>query len=322
MACGWRKNEPIEAISQIICVPFCGYAFEVALKNIIKGVLDVNAPIVLDGKTLAKQIEDELRLRVQKIKDRTNTTPVLATILVGDNPASVTYVRMKGNACKRIGLQSLKIEMADSTSTDELVQKIKELNEDENIYGILLQHPVPKHIDEQKCFNTILVNKDVDGVNTDTFGRMSMQLDSFKSATPLAILTILKYYNIQLEGKEAVIVGRSPILGKPVGMMLLNENATVTICHSKTKDLPDIIRRADIVVGAVGKPKYIQADWIKEGVILIDAGYNEGNIGDIDLENAVKKCSAYTPVPGGVGPMTIISLMRQTVESAEKKYSI
>ena len=282
----------------------------------------METPIILDGKILAKQIEEELRLRVERIKEEAKAIPVLATILVGDNPASVTYVKMKGNACERIGLQSLRIVMTENTTTEELIAKIEELNEDENVHGILLQHPVPKHIDEQRCFNRILISKDVDGVNTDSFGRMSMQLDSFKSATPLAILTVLKHYNIRIEGKEVVVIGRSPILGKPVAMMLLNENATVTICHSKTRELADIVRRADIIVGAVGKPKFIQADWIKEGAVLIDAGYNPGNIGDIDLENAIKKCSAYTPVPGGIGPITITSLLRQTVESAEKRYRI
>ena len=229
---------------------------------------------------------------------------------------------MKGNACRRVGIEPLKIELPESTTTDELAEKIRELAENENVHGILLQHPIPGQIDEQFCFNTIPVEKDVDGVNTESFGRMSMKLDAFKSATPLAIMTILKDYRIPIEGKEAVIVGRSPILGKPVAMMLLNENATVTICHSKTRNLADIVRRADIVVGAVGKPKFIQADWLKDDVVLIDAGYNEGNVGDIDLEHSISKCSAYTPVPGGVGPMTIISLIRQTVESAEKRFGL
>jgi methylenetetrahydrofolate dehydrogenase (NADP+)/methenyltetrahydrofolate cyclohydrolase len=282
----------------------------------------MSSPLILDGKTLAKQFEEELKKRVDKIKAGTGTVPVLATILVGDNPASVTYVRMKGNACERVGLQSLKIEMPVTTTTEELLQKIDELNRDANVHGILLQHPVPDQIDEQKCFNLIALEKDVDGVNTSTFGRMSMLMDSYKSATPLAILTIMKHYGIKMEGREAVVVGRSPILGKPVAMMLLNENATVTICHSKTQNLPEIVKRADIVVGCVGKPNFIKAGWIKEGAVLIDAGYNPGNVGDIDLVNAAAKSSAYTPVPGGVGPMTIISLVRQTVESAEKRFGL
>lgn len=277
-------------------------------------------PLVLDGKYLSKQIEAQLQQRVARIIEISGVTPVLATILVGNNPASETYVRMKGNACKRIGLKSLKVELPEQTTTEELIERIHELNNDDSVTGILLQHPVPDHINEQACFNAIDISKDVDGVNTTTFGRMSMKMESFTSATPLGIITILKHYGIDMKGKETVVVGRSPILGKPVAMMLLNEDATVTICHSKTRNLPDIVRRADIVVGAVGKPRFIKADWIKEGAVLVDAGYNPGNIGDIDLENAIPKCSAYTPVPGGVGPMTIASLMTQTVEAAEKKY--
>jgi methylenetetrahydrofolate dehydrogenase (NADP+) / methenyltetrahydrofolate cyclohydrolase len=280
----------------------------------------MNHPLILDGKALAKQIEDNLKERVRKIKETAAITPILATILVGEDPASVTYVKMKGNACQRVGIDSVKVEMPGNSNTEAVIHKIDELNRNERVHGILLQHPVPPQIDEQSCFNTIAIAKDVDGVNTHTFGNMAMKLDSFKSATPLAILTILKHYRIEIEGKEVVVVGRSPILGKPVAMMLLNENATVTICHSKTGNLPEITKRADILIGAVGKSKFIQAEWIKEGAVLIDAGYNPGNTGDIDLENAAPRCSAYTPVPGGVGPMTIISLIRQTVEAAEKKY--
>ena len=282
----------------------------------------MNTQLILDGKALAKSVEQELAVRVERIKEKTGTTPILATIIVGDDPASVTYVRMKGNACARIGMQSLKVELPEETTTEQLIARIQELNNDDNVHGILLQHPVPAHIDELACFLSIDVSKDVDGVNPNTFGRMALQMDSFKCATPYGIITLLKHYNIQIEGKEAVVIGRSPILGKPVAMMLLNENATVTICHSRTKDLPSIVRRADIVVAAVGKPRFVQADWVKEGCVLVDAGYNPGNIGDIDLENAVSKCSAYTPVPGGVGPMTINRLIYQTVESAEKKLGL
>jgi len=278
----------------------------------------MTGPLVLDGKKLAAEIEEDLKVRTQRIIEKTGRVPMLATILVGDDPASVTYVRMKGNACARVGIESLKVEMREETTTEQLMDKIWELNDDPRVCGILLQHPVPKHIDEQKCFNTISLKKDVDGVNTWSFGNMAMGLDAFVSATPLGIMSIIKHYQIQVEGKEAVVVGRSPILGKPVAMLLLNENATVTVCHSRTKNLPEVVRRADIVVAAVGKPRFIQADWVKEGAVLIDAGYNPGNIGDIDLENASKKASAYTPVPGGVGPMTIASLITQTIEAAEK----
>lgn len=282
----------------------------------------MSTPFILDGKALAKEIEADLSVRVAALVEKTGTAPTLATILVGGDPASVTYVRMKGNACRRVGITPLKIEMPEETTTEELLKQIDALNADENVCGILLQHPVPSQIDEQACFNRIAPDKDVDGVNITTFGAMTMKLPSFFSATPFSIVSILKHYNVEISGKDVVVVGRSPILGKPVSMMLLNENATVTICHTKTKDLPEKVRRADIVVAAVGRPKFIQADWIKEGAVLVDAGYNEGNVGDIDLENAAPKSSAYTPVPGGVGPVTIAKLIEQTVISAERKAGI
>lgn len=279
-------------------------------------------PFIMDGRILAKEIEAGLTVRVKRIIEKTDRVPVLATILVGENPASVTYVRMKGNACSRVGINSLRVELPGSTTTEQLLAKIEELNADEKVCGILLQHPVPDQIDEQRCFNAIAMDKDTDGVNTSSFGAMTMKLSAFKSATPLSIMALLSRYNIELAGKEVVVVGRSPILGKPVAMLLLNADATVTICHSRTKNLPEIIRRADIVVAAVGRAKFIQADWVKEGAVLVDAGYNEGNVGDIDLENAAGKSRAYTPVPGGVGPVTIAKLIEQTVESAERKAGI
>ena len=279
----------------------------------------MNEPIMMDGKVLAKEIEEDLSARVKRIIEKTGKVPVLATILVGGNPASVTYVRMKGNACKRVGIDSLRVELPESTTTEQLLAKIDELNADDNVCGILLQHPVPAQIDEQRCFNAIAPEKDTDGVNTSSFGAMTMHLPAFKSATPLSVMALLKRYGIDVAGKEAVVVGRSPILGKPVAMLMLNADATVTICHSKTKNLPEVVKRADIVVAAVGRANFIQADWVKEGAVLIDAGYNEGNVGDIDLENAAGKSSAYTPVPGGVGPVTIAKLIEQTVEAAERK---
>ena len=273
---------------------------------------------ILDGKALAGEMEIELKGEVDAYRRSYGRAPTLATILVGQDPSSVTYVRMKRNACERVGIKSIRLELPYETSTEALLAVIDQLNQDQSIHGILLQHPVPGHIDEQLCFNRICLDKDVDGVNTASFGAMAMGESCFVSATPLAILTILRHYEITLEGKEVVIVGRSPILGKPIAMLLLNENATVTICHSKTMSLPDVIFRADIVVAAVGKPAFIQADWIKRGAVLIDAGYNKGNVGDIDLANAAERSSAYTPVPGGVGPMTIISLLTQTFDSAIK----
>lgn len=280
--------------------------------------------IILDGKLLAEQKTAELLRRVEAIKKANgNITPILATILVGEDPASATYVKMKGNACKKVGMDSMKIEMPASTTTEQLMAKIDELNANENVHGILLQHPVPGHIDERACFDRIHLSKDVDGVTCLGFGKMSMGENVYGSATPMGIMKILEHYKIPIEGKHAVVVGRSPILGKPMAMMLLNRNATVTICHSRTRDLESIVRQADILIGAVGKPKFIQAGWIKSGSVLIDAGYHPAQkCGDIDLDNAGQKASAYTPVPGGVGPMTISTLIEQTVEAAEKSCSV
>lgn len=280
----------------------------------------MSEPLILDGRAVAKSVEADLAKRVKILEEKTGVKPVLATIIVGSNPASQTYVRMKGNACLRIGIEPRKIELPEETTTEELLSVINELNSDERVSGILLQHPVPRHIDEQKCFNAIALEKDADGVNTASFGAVTMGNAGFKCATPYSIMTILKYYNVALEGKHAVVIGRSPILGKPVSMLLLNENATVTICHSRTQNLPEIVKTADIVVACVGKANFVKKEWLKEGVVLVDAGYNEGNVGDIDLANCAPISSAYTPVPGGVGPCTIAMLMSQTVESAERKY--
>lgn len=275
---------------------------------------------ILDGKSLAQQIEGELTLRIQQVIQRSNgKIPILATILVGDDPASATYVKMKGNACKRVGMESLRVALPQATTTDELLGEIDKLNNNPDVRGILLQHPVPSQIDERRCFDRISIEKDVDGVTVLGFGKLAMGEPAYGSATPAGIMRLLHHYEIPIQGKHAVVVGRSPILGKPIAMMLLNENATVTICHSKTQDLAETIRSADIVVGAVGKPEFIKADWIKPGAVVVDAGYHPGNIGDIELSGVIGKCSAYTPVPGGVGPMTIVTLIAQTVEAAEKR---
>ena len=277
------------------------------------------AAVILDGKALALKIEEELAARVRAIRERSNgKPPILATILVGDDPASATYVRMKGNACSRVGMESLKIVLPEGTTTEELLREIDSLNANPDVHGILLQHPVPTQIDERLCFDRIALEKDVDGVTVLGFGRMAMNEPAYGSATPAGIMRLLRHYGIPLEGKHAVVVGRSPILGKPVAMMLLNANATVTICHSRTEGLREITGRADIVVGAVGKPEFVKGAWIKEGAVVVDAGYHPGNIGDVELSVAAGRCSAYTPVPGGVGPMTIATLMAQTVEAAEK----
>ncbi|HNL80520.1 MAG TPA: bifunctional methylenetetrahydrofolate dehydrogenase/methenyltetrahydrofolate cyclohydrolase FolD [Agitococcus sp.] len=276
--------------------------------------------LVLDGKKLASLIEVELSARVAVIKEKTQQTPILATILVGDDPSSATYVRMKGNACRRVGMDSLSVILPASTTTEQLLAQIQELNANPNVHGILLQHPVPHQIDERACFDAIDLKKDVDGVTCLGFGRMSMGEEAYGSATPQGIMTLLKHYQVELAGKHAVVVGRSAILGKPMAMMLLAANATVTICHSKTQNLAELVKQADIVVGAVGKPRFIKAEWIKDGAVVVDAGYHtvDGGVGDIELAPLTERVSAYTPVPGGVGPMTIATLMTQTVMAAEK----
>ena len=278
--------------------------------------------LILDGKSLAKKTEAELSERVTALKQANNgQAPILATILVGSDPASGTYVKMKQNACKRIGMESIAVELPEETTTEQLLAKINELNANPDCHGILLQHPVPSQIDERACFDAIAAEKDVDGVTCLGFGRMAMNEPAYGSATPQGIMRILEAYDIELSGKHAVVVGRSPILGKPMALMLLNANATVTICHSRTQDLPSLIKQADILVGAVGRPEFIKADWIKDGAVVVDAGYHPGGVGDIELEPIMSSAAAYTPVPGGVGPMTINTLILQCVMAAEKKLS-
>ncbi len=278
--------------------------------------------LLLDGKYVAQLTEANLTERVAALKAKTgNRTPVLATILVGDDPASATYVRMKANACRRIGMESMAIELPASTKTNALLSQIEQLNANPDVHGILLQHPVPSHIDERAAFGMIALEKDVDGVTCLGFGRMSMGESAYGCATPQGIMRLLEHYELSLSGLHAVVVGRSPILGKPMSMMMLQANATVTICHSRTRDLESHIRQADLVVGAVGRPEFIRADWIKDGAIVVDAGYHPGGVGDIELTPLVDRVKAYTPVPGGVGPMTINTLIMQTVQSGEKAFA-
>ena len=272
---------------------------------------------ILDGKKLASESEKEILESVSVLKEK-GIIPTLATILVGDDPASETYVRMKQETCKRVGMKSLAINLPKETSTEELLLKIDELNNDKNIHGILLQHPVPDQINERECFERISIEKDVDGVTCLGFGRMSMGLSAYGSCTPAGIMRILEFYDVDISGMNAVVVGRSPILGKPMAMMLLNKNATVTICHSRTKELEDHVRNADLVVGAVGVPKLIKKEWLKKGAVVIDAGYHPEKCGDIDLDGIEEIASSYTPVPGGVGPMTINTLILNTMEAARK----
>ena len=274
------------------------------------------AALILDGKELSKISENIIKEKVMELSKK-NITPSLATILVGNDPASETYVKMKRNTCARVGMKSIAVELSENTSTAELLSNIQSLNNDQNVHGILLQHPVPSQIDERLCFNAIDIKKDVDGVTCLGFGNMSMGIDAYGSCTPAGIIRLIKHYKLDIQGLNAVVVGRSPILGKPMAMMLLNMNATVTICHSRSRNIDTIIKNADLVVGAVGIPKFIKSEWIKKGAIVIDAGYHPEKCGDIDLDNIEDIASAYTPVPGGVGPMTINTLILQTLQSAE-----
>ena len=273
--------------------------------------------LILDGKELSKITEDFIKKKVDELSSK-NIQPTLATILVGNDPASETYVKMKRNTCARVGMESIAVELSESTTTEELLKTIRNLNDDKNVHGILLQHPVPSQIDERLCFDAIDISKDVDGVTCLGFGNMSMGLNAYGSCTPAGIIRLIEHYKIDVQGLNAVVVGRSPILGKPMAMMLLNLNATVTICHSRTQNIDSIIRNADLIVGAVGIPKFIKTDWIKKGAVVIDAGYHPEQCGDINLDNIEEIASAYTPVPGGVGPMTINTLILQTLQSAEK----
>jgi len=278
--------------------------------------------VILNGKIVAKLAEEQLSERVKAIHHRTQRTPLLVTIQVGDDPASTTYVNMKARACERVGMRSQQIHFSDinGLTTRDIIRKIIELNENEDVDGILLQHPVPASINERACFNSIDISKDVDGVTTMGFGLLSMGMSAYAAATPAGIMALLEHYNIALEGKHAVVVGRSPILGKPMAAMLLNKNATVTVCHSKTQNLSTLVKQADIVVGAVGKPHFIKDAWLKDGAVIVDAGYHpELKTGDIELASIKERAFAYTPVPGGVGPMTIMMLIQQTVSAAEKK---
>ena len=273
---------------------------------------------ILDGKVLAQIAEQEIQKQVSELR-KEGIVPTLATVLVGLDPASATYVKMKQSACARLGMESIAIELDKEITTEELLKTIHGLNNDPKVHGILLQHPVPSQIDERVCFDAIDINKDVDGVTCLGFGQMTMGEPAYGSCTPAGIMRILEHYQIDISGKHAVVIGRSPILGKPMAMMLLNKNATVTICHSRTKNLDLHIRNADIVVGAVGVPRLIKKEWIKDGAVVIDAGYHPAEkCGDIELDGIENLASAHTPVPGGVGPMTINTLILNTLLAAQK----
>lgn len=274
---------------------------------------------LMDGTALARRIVEETAGRAADLTTRTGTTPCLATVLVGEDPASVTYVRMKQNRCRKAGIDSRHVALPASTTTEELVGTLRALSADPSVHGILLQHPVGEHIDERAAFEAIAPEKDVDGVTFASFATMSFGLPGFVSCTPGGIIRLLDAYGVDPAGKRAVVVGRSAILGKPVGMLLLARDATVTYCHSRTADLSAAVREADIVVAAVGRPRLIRGQDIKPGAVVIDAGYNEGNVGDVDFDSAVERASLITPVPGGVGPMTIATLLEQTVDAATRQ---
>ncbi|MET9904325.1 bifunctional 5,10-methylenetetrahydrofolate dehydrogenase/5,10-methenyltetrahydrofolate cyclohydrolase [Streptomyces sp. NPDC006446] len=272
---------------------------------------------LMDGAGLARRILEETARRAADLKDRTGVAPCLATVLVGEDPASVTYVRMKRNRSRGAGIESRHVALPADTTTAELVAELTALSADPAVHGILLQHPVGPHVDERAAFEAIAPRKDVDGVTLSSYAAMSFGLPGFVSCTPGGIMRLLDAYDVGLAGKRAVVVGRSAILGKPVGMLLLGRDATVTYCHSRTADLSSVVREADIVVAAVGSPRLIRGEDIKPGAVVIDAGYNSGNVGDVDFDSAVTRAGLITPVPGGVGPMTIAVLLEQTVTAAE-----
>ncbi|MER5798713.1 MULTISPECIES: bifunctional 5,10-methylenetetrahydrofolate dehydrogenase/5,10-methenyltetrahydrofolate cyclohydrolase [Streptomyces] len=277
---------------------------------------------LMDGAGLARRIVEETAKRAAALTGRTGTAPCLATVLVGEDPASVTYVRMKQNRSRKAGIESRHVALPADTTTAELVDTLKALSGDPTVHGILLQHPVGPHIDERAAFEAIAPEKDVDGVTLSSYSAMSFGLPGFVSCTPGGIMRLLDEYDVDPAGRRAVVVGRSAILGKPVGMLLLGRDATVTYCHSRTTDLPSVVREADIVVAAVGRPRLIRGEDIKPGAVVIDAGYNPGNVGDVDFDTARERARLITPVPGGVGPMTIAVLLEQTVTGAERQLGL
>jgi methylenetetrahydrofolate dehydrogenase (NADP+)/methenyltetrahydrofolate cyclohydrolase len=270
------------------------------------------------GTDLAAELVTKAAERARILREKTGIQPCLATVLVGADPASATYVRMKQNRSKKAGIGSRSVVLPAETTTEELVAELTRLSKDPEVHGILLQHPVPAHIDERAAFEAIDPAKDVDGVTMHAFAAMAFGEPGFRSCTPGGILRLLEAYDVPLAGAHAVVIGRSPILGKPAGMLLLASNATVTYTHSRTINLPEIVRTADIVVAAVGKANFVRGDWLKPGAVVVDAGYNEGNVGDVHFDEAAEVASLITPVPGGVGPMTIALLLEQTVDAAER----
>lgn len=274
---------------------------------------------LMDGVALAADTLAQVSEGVAEFLAATGRRPCLVTVLVGDDPASHVYVRMKVNRSQKVGIESKRIDLPATTPTAELVAVLEALSDDRSVDGILLQHPVPAQIDERAAFEAIDPGKDVDGVTRTSFARMAFGEPGFQSATPGGVMRLLDRYDVDLSGAEAVVVGRSPILGRPVGMLLLARDATVTFCHSRTLDLADAVERADVVIAAVGCPELVRGEWIKPGAVVIDAGYNAGNVGDVEFAAARQRARLITPVPGGVGPMTIAVLLDQTLASARAR---
>ena len=271
----------------------------------------------MDGTAVSQALLAETARRADRFANEAGRPPCLAAVIVGEDPASVTYVKMKRARCEKARIDSRLVRLPPSASSAEAVGAVYELSEDSTVDGILVQHPVPAHVDERQVFEAIAPAKDVDGVTTHSFAAMAMGLPGPVSCTPGGIVRLLDAYDVELAGKHAVVLGRSPILGKPVGMLLLQRDATVTYCHSHTRGVPEIVSTADLVVAAVGRPRFVRGDWLKPGAVVIDAGYNDGNIGDVAFDEALGKASLLTPVPGGIGPMTIAVLLHQTVIAAE-----
>ena len=275
---------------------------------------------ILDGKELARKIREELKLKVDKLKEN-GIVPKLAVILVGDDSASKVYVRNKSKACQDVGVEFEEILLDENTSMERLLEIIEKLNNREDINGILLQSPIPKSLDINEAFRTILPEKDVDGFNPINVGKLCLNQETFVSCTPYGIMKMFEEYDIDLTGKNVTILGRSNIVGKPLIQCCLNKNATVTICHSKTKDLKEHTKNADIVISAIGKAKFVTADMIKDGAVVIDVGINRDEsgkiVGDVDFEKVSSKASYITPVPGGVGPMTIAMLMNNVIKATK-----
>lgn len=276
---------------------------------------------VLDGRGLSREIRLRLKLRVDALRER-GVVPRLDVVVAAQDPASVAYVRMKRKWAEEIGIVGEAYEIDHETSQSRLLQIIYQLNANTLVHGVLVQHPLPKHLDEQEALLALGPEKDVDGITSQSLGRLTADLPGFRCATPLGIMTLLDHYGIELEGRHALVIGRSVILGKPAALMLLQRNATVTIAHSRTRDLPDLCRSADIVLAAVGRAEMVKGHWLKPGAVVIDAGYNRvegrsGDVGDCDFESCSAVASWITPVPGGVGPMTVASLLSNAVDAAE-----